>query len=324
MFDFTYDMVSVMDEDGCFMYANPAWAKQLGWSVEALLDTPCLNYVHPQDRKRTQAQMNQLQDAEVARIRFKNRCRTRAGRWRLLSWTGVGTRSGLWTAVCQDVTSEIEVDTDPEPAPAGLVDSSNLAAHELKDRLSSLAIRLQLIGKTLPDAQAQEHLAGARRNIEAMRRISKRLHHAALLERNAAPAAATSLSEVAQEAAALVAGRRRRARIEVQELPTCFIDAGYAGYLFQNLLGTAVTHSRGRPRITVRADASEIGMARIVVAGPRLRIPDAERHALDPSTTSAAGPHLEVCRRIARRFGGDLRLAADARGLEVVLPVAAP
>ncbi|HWO08937.1 MAG TPA: PAS domain S-box protein, partial [Polyangiaceae bacterium] len=74
--------------DGYFKELNAAWTDALGWSLEELMASPYIEFVHPDDVEATRAAARQLREG-VAVTAFRNRYRHRDGSYRWLSWNAV-------------------------------------------------------------------------------------------------------------------------------------------------------------------------------------------------------------------------------------------
>ena len=61
-------MLCVAGFDGYFRIVNNAFRNILGYSEQELLETPFLDFVHPDDRDATQAAMRQLEEGVLVRI----------------------------------------------------------------------------------------------------------------------------------------------------------------------------------------------------------------------------------------------------------------
>jgi PAS domain S-box-containing protein len=100
------DLLCIAGLDGYFKYLNPAWMGALGWTLEELKARPFLDWVHPDDRAATQAEVGKLaKSAEV--ILFENRYRHQDGSFRWLQWNArhVPQRQEIYVTA-RDVTRQ--------------------------------------------------------------------------------------------------------------------------------------------------------------------------------------------------------------------------
>ncbi|MCA9706622.1 MAG: PAS domain S-box protein [Myxococcales bacterium] len=112
LFALSVDLLCVADLDGHFLHLNPAWSETLGWAPEELCARPFMDFVHPDDRAITLAEMTKLSSGQET-LRFENRYRTRDGEYRWLAWTcRPHLPSGRLYAVARDVTSTWEATSD--------------------------------------------------------------------------------------------------------------------------------------------------------------------------------------------------------------------
>jgi PAS domain S-box-containing protein len=79
------DMLCIAGPDGYFKRLNPAWERTLGWTLEELQARPFIDFVHPDDRRATQAKVAVLAGG-APMIAFENRYRRKDGRYRWLQW----------------------------------------------------------------------------------------------------------------------------------------------------------------------------------------------------------------------------------------------
>ncbi|MGD1715252.1 PAS domain S-box protein [Dapis sp. BLCC M172] len=109
-FSLSMDMLCIANFEGYFVKLNPGWEKTLGYTQEELLSQPFLNFVHPEDRESTQAELEQVFQGSSA-INFENRYRCKDGSYRWLMWNSTPlTELGKIYAVARDITERKEVE----------------------------------------------------------------------------------------------------------------------------------------------------------------------------------------------------------------------
>jgi PAS domain S-box-containing protein len=99
------DLLCTARLDGYFVRLNPAWERTLGWTKEELCARRFVDFVHPDDRERTEAETANLMEAGYETLVFENRYRCKDGSYRTMLW---GARAipeeGLIYAAARDVT----------------------------------------------------------------------------------------------------------------------------------------------------------------------------------------------------------------------------
>lgn len=103
-FNLSLDMLCICGFDGYLKRLNPAWEKTLGYSLQALLDVPWLEFVHPDDRAAT---IGELQKGltETSAVRFEHRFRCLDGSYKWLSWQANSLADKqVFYAIARDIT----------------------------------------------------------------------------------------------------------------------------------------------------------------------------------------------------------------------------
>ena len=98
------DLMLVATFDGTITAINPTATRQLGWTAEEIVGHNIGEFVHPQDIPGTAGEIERLREGGETHA-FENRCRTKAGDYRLLAWTAVPD-AGRIHAVGRDITEE--------------------------------------------------------------------------------------------------------------------------------------------------------------------------------------------------------------------------
>lgn len=105
-FNLSRDLLCIAGTDGYFKRVNPAFERTLGWSEEELLGRPFVEFVHPDDVKRTVRETEKLARG-VPTVSFENRYRRADGEYVRLRWaTHPDPETGRLYAVARPDPSE--------------------------------------------------------------------------------------------------------------------------------------------------------------------------------------------------------------------------
>jgi PAS domain S-box-containing protein len=104
LFTLSLDMLCIAGFDGYFKRINPAWEKVLGIPTEELLSRPFLDFVHPDDREATLAEMKHIGRGRVT-FSFENRYRCGDGTYIWMLWNATPSVNHKRVfAVARDIT----------------------------------------------------------------------------------------------------------------------------------------------------------------------------------------------------------------------------
>jgi PAS domain S-box-containing protein len=83
----SYDVITVMQEDGTILFGSPSFSQVLGFEVKDVLGTNAFDLVHPEDQPRLRQELAQALERGRGEV-STYRCRTRSGEWRWIKSTG--------------------------------------------------------------------------------------------------------------------------------------------------------------------------------------------------------------------------------------------
>lgn len=113
-FNLSLDMISTAGFDGRFKSVNPAFERILGYREEDLVGRPFLDFVHPDDLERTEAEAAGLADGHTT-VQFQNRYFDKDGEVHWLEWTSVPLpEKHVIYGVARDITERKQLEQELE------------------------------------------------------------------------------------------------------------------------------------------------------------------------------------------------------------------
>jgi PAS domain S-box-containing protein len=109
-FNISLDMLCISNADGHFKRLSPAFQDTLGWSIEELKRRPFLDFVHPEDREATLAEVDRQVTRGEPVLQFENRYLHKDGTYRIFSWKSMPGPDNSMYATARDVTAQKQVE----------------------------------------------------------------------------------------------------------------------------------------------------------------------------------------------------------------------
>ena len=358
LFELSLDLLCTAGLDGFFRRVNPAFERLLGYSEEELTSRPFVDFVHPDDREATLAEVEKLAGGAVT-IDFENRYRCADGSYRWLAWRAMPVpEEGLIFAVARDVSAQKDIEHERARLLKVLeaqnerlrkldrlkTDMLASVSHELKTPVSTIRgfLTLVLDGKAgdLPPKQ-REFLEVARRNTGRLLRLVEDLLMVAQAESGRLDLrfSEVDLEEVVDDTveAARLRAEEQDVAVELvgEALPPIAGDAARLGQLLDNLVGNAIKFTPPGGRVEVRAEVVDHNVLLVVAdsgigisEADQKRIFDAFYRAVDVTEQPipGAGLGLAISKAIVDGHLGTIRVESrEGQGttFTVRLPVAA-
>ena len=133
LYELSIDMIATANLQGSLIDVNPAWLATLGWTPDEVTTRPYIEFVHPDDREATIAQVSRLVDGLSLSVTFENRYRAKNGAYHWLLWSAhADTTLGVIYCLAKDITLRRE-------AEESLRDLTATLEHRVLSRTAALA-----------------------------------------------------------------------------------------------------------------------------------------------------------------------------------------
>ena len=309
-FNESIDLFCIAGFDGRFKQLNPAWQLALGWSVPELEARPFIDFVHPDDRAATLAEMGKVVAGEITRT-FENRYHCKHGSWKWLQWTAapLPSRQEIY-AVARDVTLQKEVEKKVHDA---LDRERERVGRDLHDSLGPHLAAIGYAASFLAGDLRRRDQPEARQADQICEMVSQGMSHAHDLARGLFPVQMGGrILSRALEDLARTTSRQRGISVSFHESGDTEIATSSDGIHLYRITQEAVNNSakHGAARNVSIHLIRNNGSLRLVVID--------DGNGMPPSPDRGQGLGLPSMKYRAQALGGELRVQPNANGGVIV------
>lgn len=343
--ELSQELLAIADLDGDFLHVNPRWKDVTGWSREELVSRPFLEFVHPADRERTRAEIEQMVEEGQASVSFENRYLCADDGVVHLRWSSTTVREqGLIYAMATDVTSERRSEVRLRRARERALQAErdavaterrflSMLTHELRNPVASIrgfATLLASHWEELPEVQRRDFVDHVERASGRLQRLTTEFlrlaeHH----EQGFQPRTHdVDLRELVEGVVGDLGEAVPDVRVEAPDPARARLDPDFTRQCLANLLTNAAKYGGPPIEVTVDPPPPE-GTGAIAVRDhgpgvPREFVPHLfRRFARAERGPESTGLGLSIARDLARAQGGDLHYEPADPGSRFVLAIPA-
>ncbi len=154
--DLSLDLFGTATFDGYFEELNPAWERTLGFTTAELCSRPFTEFVHPEDRERTERETENLISGNET-LNFRNRYRTSDDEYRWLEWNiRPDSAERKLYASARDITIQVEAGEALKSQSERLEETVRERTRELKESRLEVLQRLAIAAEYRDD-DTHEH-----------------------------------------------------------------------------------------------------------------------------------------------------------------------
>ncbi|PIS11308.1 MAG: hypothetical protein COT73_04695 [Bdellovibrio sp. CG10_big_fil_rev_8_21_14_0_10_47_8] len=331
-FTLSLDLLCISGMDGYFKRLSPAYEELLGYSLKELYSSPIVDFVHPDDIDRTNAEIErQSKGGKV--LSFENRFRCKDGQYKILSWKSVPA-GGMMYAVARDVTQQRQFEAELVQAQQTAQQAASVKAeflanmsHEIRTPLSGIIGISDLLSGTSLDQEQKKFVTMIRESGHILLRVINEILDFSKIESGKMEIETLDfdlprLIEGQVSVMGVVAQEKKltlRAEID-PKIPRILLgDATRIGQVLLNLLGNAVKFTdRGEIVLVaeLQSQVNQIYDIRISIRDSGIGMSEDQIQKLfspfvqaDGSTArkyGGTGLGLSICKRLVQRMGGKI------------------
>jgi PAS domain S-box-containing protein len=329
LFSLSLDLLCIAGTDGYFKRINPAFERVLGYNREELLSRSFIEFVHPDDREATLAEVENLAKGFPV-VDFQNRYRAKDGSFRWLAWRSAPLpEHGLIYAVARDVTEQRRMQEqlarqagELARSNADLEQFASVASHDLRAPLRVVANLTEWIEEDLPGElpdKVRQHITKLHDRVARMQRLIDDLLSYSRAGRERGEIVRVDSAAMIRELVSLLAPPEAFVVEVAPEMPVFTTAKAPLEQVFRNLLGNAIQHhDRADGKVVVSCrDRGERYEFSVRDDGPGIPAESQSLvfdmfHKLKPrGRVESSGIGLALVKRIVEVHGGQVRLESE-------------
>lgn len=344
------DLLLVIDTDGIFRAANPAWTTILGWMPDEVIGRPHLEFIHPDDHPSSE---NALETASKNPAgTYANRYRHKDGSYRWISWVAA-LEANMIYASGRDTSEERAREEELVIAREALRQSQKMeamgqltggVAHDFNNLLTPIILTLEFLKRKFVGEEPERQLVEiAMQSSERAKQLIQ--HLLSFARRQPLQAVPVDLSELVTGVADLMSitvGQQVKVVIDIAErLPTALVDANQIEMALLNLAVNArdAMPDGGTLRITAVSETIKRAHRAGVQEGEYIRLSVADTgNGMDEETVKRAvepffstkgigqgtGLGLSMVHGLAKQLGGAMVIESKlgiGTTIDLLLPI---
>ncbi len=262
IFNFSPDVVSVINNSGKFKRINPAGCTLFGYDEQELLQMNITDLVHPEDFDKAKKKILVFIKKEQT-VYFESRFITSDKSIRWMAWTASSTEDGFIYSIGKDITDRKKSENQLKLLNQDLLKQTKklhisneeleqfayVASHDLQEPLRMVTSFLTLIENKYHDKLDDKGLGYIKFAVEGaknMRQIILDLLNFSRISDNESSFENIELAEIINDVCLMQSKliSEKNAKIQFEDLPNIYSIRHYLIQLFQNLISNALKYSK--------------------------------------------------------------------------------
>lgn len=276
IFNFSPDIICVIDSDGLFKKINPAGCELLEYTENELLSMTIYDLIPKEDLSVTKKRIKNFFRNKIATRNFENRIITTTGKLKWMAWTFAFSKDGIGYAVGKDITEKKESINQLKLLNESLIKRSHelsisnkeleqfafIASHDLQEPLRMVTSFLTLIEKkysNVLDEKGLQYVNFAVEGAKSMHQIILDILDFSRIDDYKGNYGLIEVADIIDEVCLLQKKliKEKNAKIIYTNLPKVNSNRHYLIQIFQNFINNALKYSRDNVSLIITIESKE-------------------------------------------------------------------